>query len=461
MGKYFGTDGFRGKAGAELTADHAFKIGRFLGWYYNKIKEQRGEKANARIVIGKDTRRSCYMLEYSLVGGIAASGADAYLLHVATTPCVAFCAQKGTFECGVMISASHNAFYDNGIKLLNENGEKMEQELLDLIEAYLDGEVTAFGETYTELPAATRERVGIAVDYVAGRNRYIAHLIALGTPMNGFRIGLDLANGASSHVAKPIFEALGAEVHVINDSPDGININKNCGSTHMESLCAFVRDRGLDAGFAFDGDADRCLIVNEKGEIMDGDHVLYIAGKYLKEKGDLPHDTVVATVMSNYGLFKSLEKIGLSCAVTDVGDKYVYECMAKNGYALGGEQSGHIVFLRHATTGDGILTALMMMEILVMSGSKLSALDAGLTTYPQSLFNFRVTDKKAARNDPAVLALSEELEKALDGNGRMLLRVSGTEPLIRLLIETDREDVTAAYGAKFEALFREKGYLTE
>ncbi len=459
MGKYFGTDGFRGEAGVGLTADHAYKIGRFLGWYYEKKRKEKGEAVSARIVLGKDTRRSCYTLEYSLVAGITASGADAYLLHVATTPCVAYCAKIGTFACGVMISASHNPFYDNGIKLLNDHGEKMDEETLSLIESYLDGDLSAFSDYKDDLPMASHEKIGIAVDYAAGRKRYIQHLSALGPTMRGFRIGLDLANGAASHLAKPIFEALGAEVYVMGDDPDGLNINKDCGSTHMEALCAFVRARGLDAGFAFDGDADRCLIADEKGEILNGDHVLYIGGRYLKEKDALPKNTVVATVMSNCGLFKSLEAIGISCEKTDVGDKYVYECMKKNGYALGGEQSGHIVFLRDATTGDGILTALKMMEILVASGGLMSELSAGLVTYPQLLVNFRVTDKKAARNDPAVLALGEALERELEGNGRMLLRVSGTEPVIRLLIETDREDIASAYAEKMKALLIEKGYL--
>ncbi|MBQ2812968.1 MAG: phosphoglucosamine mutase, partial [Clostridia bacterium] len=383
MGKYFGTDGFRGEANINLTADHAYKVGRFLGWYYTQKKRRAGDNSPARIVIGKDTRRSSYMFEYTLVGGLVASGADAYLLHVTTTPCVAYISRVDSFECGIMISASHNPYYDNGIKLINGDGEKMDEETISLIEAYLDGENDLFG-VKGELPFAHKEDIGRTVDYIAGRNRYIGYLISLGMySFRGKKVGLDCANGSSWNVAKAVFDALGAETYVINASPDGTNINRDAGSTHIEGLQALVVEKGLDVGFAYDGDADRCLCVDEKGNVVDGDAILYIYGRYMKEREKLVSNTVVTTVMSNFGLYKAFDEIGIDYAKTDVGDKYVYEYMMKNGCRLGGEQSGHIIFSKYASTGDGILTSLKMMEVIMAKKAKLSELAAPFKVYPQ------------------------------------------------------------------------------
>ena len=386
MGKYFGTDGFRGEANVNLTADHAFQVGRFLGWYYTQLKRRSGSDEPARILIGKDTRRSSYMFEYSLVGGLVASGADAYLLHVTTTPSVAYVARTDSFDCGIMISASHNPYYDNGIKLINSFGEKMEESVISLIEAYLDGCLVAFGKEWTELPLAKRDQIGRTVDYVSGRNRYIGYLISLGMySFKGVKVGLDCANGASWNVAKAVFDALGAKTYVINADPDGYNINENAGSTHIEVLRRFVLDNGLDVGFAYDGDADRCLCVDEKGNIITGDHILYIYGRYMKERGKLLGNTVVTTVMSNFGLYKAFDELGIGYAKTKVGDKYVYEYMMMNGCRLGGEQSGHIIFSKYASTGDGILTSLKMMEVMMAKKMTMSQLCEGLTIYPQVL----------------------------------------------------------------------------
>ena len=386
MGKYFGTDGVRGEANVNLTADHAFQVGRFLGWYYTQLKRRSGSDEPARILIGKDTRRSSYMFEYSLVGGLVASGADAYLLHVTTTPSVAYVARTDSFDCGIMISASHNPYYDNGIKLINSFGEKMEESVISLIEAYLDGCLVAFGKEWTELPLAKRDQIGRTVDYVSGRNRYIGYLISLGMySFKGVKVGLDCANGASWNVAKAVFDALGAKTYVINADPDGYNINENAGSTHIEVLRRFVLDNGLDVGFAYDGDADRCLCVDEKGNIITGDHILYIYGRYMKERGKLLGNTVVTTVMSNFGLYKAFDELGIGYAKTKVGDKYVYEYMMMNGCRLGGEQSGHIIFSKYASTGDGILTSLKMMEVMMAKKMTMSQLCEGLTIYPQVL----------------------------------------------------------------------------
>ncbi|MBQ4534938.1 MAG: phosphoglucosamine mutase, partial [Ruminococcus sp.] len=362
MGKYFGTDGFRGTANENLTADHAFKVGRFLGWYYKEIKKQNGDSSAPRVLIGKDTRRSSYMFEYSLVGGLTASGADAYLLHVTTTPSVAYISRVDGFDCAIMISASHNPYYDNGLKLINGKGEKMEDEVIELVEAYLDGNLNVFGQEWRELPYAHDAEIGRTVDYISGRNRYIGYLISLGVySFRGKKIGLDCANGASWNIAKAVFDALGAETYVINAQPDGTNINMNAGSTHIEGLQKFVVDNGLDVGFAYDGDSDRCLCVDEKGNVINGDHILYIYGRYMKERGKLLANTVVTTVMSNFGLYKAFDEIGIGYAKTAVGDKYVYEYMKENGCRLGGEQSGHIIFSKYASTGDGILTSLKIM----------------------------------------------------------------------------------------------------
>ena len=442
MGKYFGTDGFRGEANCTLTADHAFRVGRFLGWYYCQLKRRSGSDEPARIVIGKDTRRSSYMFEYSLVGGLVASGADAYLLHVTTTPSVAYVARTDGFDCGIMISASHNPYYDNGIKLINSSGEKMDESVISLVEAYIDGHLECFGRRWEELPAAKREQIGRTVDYVSGRNRYIGYLISLGIySFKGMRVGLDCANGSSWNIAKSVFDALGAKTYVINAQPDGFNINNNAGSTHIEGLQRFVIENGLDVGFAYDGDADRCLCVDEKGEIITGDHILYICGKVMKEQGLLMGNTVVTTVMSNFGLYKAFDECGINYEKTKVGDKYVYENMMMNNYRLGGEQSGHIIFSRYASTGDGILTSLKVMEAMLAKKKTLSQLCEGFTFYPQVLKNIRVDDKAAAQNDPAVQKAIADVAAQLGSTGRILVRESGTEPVVRVMVEAESKVV--------------------
>ena len=442
MGKYFGTDGFRGEANCTLTADHAFRVGRFLGWYYCQLKRRSGSDEPARIVIGKDTRRSSYMFEYSLVGGLVASGADAYLLHVTTTPSVAYVARTDGFDCGIMISASHNPYYDNGIKLINSSGEKMDESVISLVEAYIDGQLECFGRRWEELPAAKREQIGRTVDYVSGRNRYIGYLISLGIySFKGMRVGLDCANGSSWNIAKSVFDALGAKTYVINAQPDGFNINNNAGSTHIEGLQRFVIENGLDVGFAYDGDADRCLCVDEKGEVITGDHILYICGKVMKEQGLLMGNTVVTTVMSNFGLYKAFDECGINYEKTKVGDKYVYENMMMNNYRLGGEQSGHIIFSRYASTGDGILTSLKVMEAMLAKKKTLSQLCEGFTFYPQVLKNIRVDDKAAAQNDPAVQKAIADVAAQLVSTGRILVRESGTEPVVRVMVEAESKVV--------------------
>ena len=444
MGKYFGTDGFRGEANVNLTADHAYKVGRFLGWYYNCKRPVGSERA--RILIGKDTRRSSYMFEYTLAAGITASGADAYLLHVTTTPSVAYITRMDDFDCGVMISASHNPYYDNGIKLLNSHGEKMDEETISYVESYLDGDLDLFGNHYTEIPFATRENIGRTVDYVSGRNRYIGYLISLGMySFKGVKVGLDCANGASWNIAKSVFDALGAKTYVINAEPDGTNINKDAGSTHIEHLQKFVKENGLDVGFAYDGDADRCLCVDENGDVVTGDHILYILGNYMKEKGQLDNNTVVTTVMSNFGLYKALDEKGIGYAKTAVGDKYVYEYMVQNGCRVGGEQSGHIIVSQYATTGDGILTSLKIMEVMRAKKRTLSQLCEGLTIYPQVLKNVRVHSKPEAQNDAAVQAAVAAVAEALGDTGRILVRESGTEPVIRVMVEAPTKDQCQKY----------------
>ena len=442
MGKYFGTDGFRGEANVNLTADHAYKVGRFLGWYYGELKRRSGNTEAPRIVIGKDTRRSSYMFEYTLVAGLTASGADAYLLHVTTTPSVAYVTKVDEFDCGIMISASHNPYYDNGIKLLNSHGEKMDEETIALVEAYIDGKLELFGQKWQELPYGTRDKVGCTVDYVSGRNRYIGYLISLGLfSFKGVKVGLDCANGASWNIAKSVFDALGAKTYVINAEPDGTNINNNAGSTHIEVLQKFVVENGLDVGFAYDGDADRCLCVAENGQIISGDHILYILGQYMQSRGQLDNNTVVTTVMSNFGLYKALEESGIDYAKTAVGDKYVYEYMVNNGCRLGGEQSGHIIISKYATTGDGILTSLKMMEVMLAKKKKMSQLCEGLTIYPQVLKSVRVKSKPEAQNDPAVQAAVKAVADRLGDSGRILVRESGTEPVIRVMVEASSKAV--------------------
>ena len=459
MGKYFGTDGFRGEANVNLTADHAFKVGRFLGWYYTQLKRRSGSDEPAKIVIGKDTRRSSYMFEYSLVGGLVASGADTYLLHVTTTPSVAYVVRTESFDCGIMISASHNPFYDNGIKLINSFGEKMDESVIALVEAYLDGELEAFGRRWVELPLATKERIGRTVDYVAGRNRYIGYLISLGIySFKGIKVGLDCANGSVWNIAKSVFDALGAKTYVINNEPDGYNINEGAGSTHIEVLQRFVVENGLDVGFAYDGDADRCLCVDEKGNIITGDHILYIYGKYLKERGKLTGNTVVTTVMSNFGLYKAFDELGIDYAKTAVGDKYVYEYMMMNGCRLGGEQSGHIIFSKYASTGDGILTSLKMMEAMMAKKKTMSQLCEGLTIYPQVLVNVKVADKAAAQADPDVQAAVAAVAAKLGDTGRILVRESGTEPKIRVMVEAESMDTCRECVDSVVDVIKRKGY---
>lgn len=427
--KYFGTDGFRGRANEGLNVDHAYKIGRFIGWYYGAKQARK-----ARIIIGKDTRRSSYMFESALVSGLVASGADAYMLHVIPTPGVSYEVVDGAFDCGVMITASHNPFTDNGIKLVNKDGYKMDEDVLEQVEAYIDGEF--------DVPLAMGDSIGRTVDYMQGRNRYISSLIAsCGFSLQGLKIGLDCANGAASSVARPVFDALGAETHVINNAPNGLNINVDCGSTHIDQLQRFVVQNGLDVGFAYDGDADRCLAVDERGHVVDGDLILYVCGTYLNKYGRLAKQTVVTTVMSNFGLFKAFDDAGLSYEKTSVGDKYVYACMNENEYSLGGEQSGHIIFGDLAKTGDGILTSLRIMEVLRAEREKLSELTRPVTLYPQQLVNVRVTDKEAAMQSPKVNDAVAAAEKFLEGNGRVLVRASGTEPLVRVLAEAPTDEL--------------------
>ncbi len=436
MGKYFGTDGFRGEANVAVTAEHAFKIGRFLGWYLNeKTKRERGERA--KIVIGKDTRRSGYMFGYALAGGIVSSGADAYLLHVTTTPSVAYVVRLDGFDCGIMISASHNPFYDNGIKLFNSAGEKMDEETIEKIEAYLD-------DPTAELPYATQADIGRTVDFVAGRNRYVGYLISLGLySFKGIKVGLDAANGSAWNIAKSVFDALGATTYLMGADPDGVNVNKGVGSTHIEALQAFVKEKGLDVGFAYDGDADRCLCVDENGALVDGDQIIYLYARYMKERGKLVGNTVVTTIMSNYGLYKALDELGIAYEKTAVGDKYVYERMAEKGYILGGEQSGHIIFSKYATTGDGILTSLKVMQAMIDKKMPLSKLAGQMKVYPQVLKNVRVKDKAAARADEGVQAAVRKAEQRLQGTGRILVRESGTEPVIRVMAEAEEQSVCA------------------
>ena len=459
MGKYFGTDGFRGEANVDLTADHAYDVGRFLGWYFTQLRRREGREGPARIVIGKDTRRSSYMFEYILVGGLVASGADAYLLHVTTTPSVAFVTRTEDFDCGIMISASHNPYHDNGIKLINSLGEKMDECVIALIEAYLDGALTAFGQEWPELPLARREQIGRTVDHVSGRNRYIGHLISMGQySFKGKKVGLDCANGASWNIARSVFDALGAKTFVINADPDGCNINREAGSTHIEGLRRFVLDNQLDVGFAYDGDADRCLCVDEKGNVLSGDHILYIYGRYMKERGKLLMNTVVTTVMSNFGLYRAFDELGIDYARTAVGDKYVYEYMMKSGCRLGGEQSGHIIFSKYASTGDGILTSLKLMEVMMARKQPLSELHADLTIYPQVLENVRVTDKAAAQADPDVQAAVAAAAADLGDSGRILVRESGTEPLVRVMVEAETEEQCRKFVDSVVDTIRKKGY---
>ena len=448
MGKYFGTDGFRGEANKKLTVEHAFKVGRFLGWYY-------GQDYKARIVIGKDTRRSSYMFEYALAAGLTASGADAFLLHVTTTPSVSYVVRTEDFDCGIMISASHNPYYDNGIKIISGSGKKIESEVEEKIEAYIDGEIP-------ELPLATGENIGRTVDYVAGRNRYIGHLISMATrSFKNTKVGLDCSNGSASSIAKSVFDALGAKTYVIHNEPDGTNINRECGSTHIEEMQRFVLEKGLDVGFAFDGDADRCIAVDENGRVVDGDLILYICGKYLKEEGKLTNNTVVTTIMSNLGLYKAFDREGIGYEKTAVGDKYVYANMCANGHCLGGEQSGHIIFSKYATTGDGILTALMIMGVMMDKKVSLGTLASEVKIYPQVLKNVRVSDKAAVKDNAAVSAAIEKVTAELGENGRILVRESGTEPVIRVMVEAETNESCENYVNEVIRVMKEENLTKE
>lgn len=446
MGKYFGTDGFRGEANIDLTVEHAYKVGRFLGHYYSKDHK-------ARVVIGKDTRRSSYMFEYALVSGLTASGADVYLLHVTSTPSISYAVRSENFDCGIMISASHNPYYDNGIKIINGNGYKLEKEVEDLIEGYIDSKEDS-------IPLATRENIGKTTDYAIGRNRYIGYLISLATrSFKDIKVGLDCANGSAFTIAKGVFDTLGAKTYTIHNEPNGTNINENCGSTHMEALQQFVIENGLDVGFAYDGDADRCLAVDDKGNIIDGDLILYVCGLYMKEHGELNNNTIVTTIMSNIGLYLALDEKGVSYEKTDVGDKYVYENMVKNGHTIGGETSGHIIFSKHATTGDGILTSLKIMEVMLEKKSKLSDLVKEVSIFPQLLKNIRVHNKKAAREDKEVIEVINEVTEELGKEGRILVRESGTEPVIRVMVEAKSDELCKKYVDKVVDVLYQQGHV--
>ena len=449
MGKYFGTDGFRGEANVTLTVEHAYKVGRFLGWYYGQ--KTPGEKC--RIVIGKDTRRSSYMFEYSLVAGLTASGADVYLLHVTTTPSVSYVVRTEDFHCGIMISASHNPYYDNGIKVINEKGEKLEESVIEKIESYLDGESG-------EIPFATKENIGRTVDFAAGRNRYIGYLISIATrSFKNMKVALDCANGSASAIAKNVFDALGAETHVISNEPNGLNINTDCGSTHIHVLQDFVKKNHLDVGFAYDGDADRCIAVDENGEVVDGDRIMYVCGKYMKEQGSLVNNTIVTTIMSNFGLYKALDREGIAYEKTAVGDKYVYENMSANGHCLGGEQSGHIIFSKNATTGDGILTSLKVMEAMLEKKQSLGKLASEVEIFPQVLKNVKVKDKKAAQDDAAVQAEVAKVTESLGDDGRILLRQSGTEPVVRVMVEAPSLEICEKYVDQVIQVMKTQGHV--
>jgi len=458
--KYFGTDGFRGEANITLTSLQAYKVGRFLGWYYSSSLSGCNKAGyRPRIVIGKDTRRSSYMLEYSIVAGITASGADAYMLHVTTTPSVSYVTRMDEFDCGIMITASHNPFYDNGIKVINRYGEKLDDNTTALIEAYLDGDLASLGVTESDLPLACKEKIGCIVDYVSGRNRYVGYLISVASnSYKKLRIGLDCANGASWSIASSVFSALGAQVTVIGNEPDGLNVNEGCGSTHIENLCRLVKEQHLDMGFAFDGDCDRCIAVDEKGEVVDGDAMLYILGKRLMRRDMLNSNTVVATIMSNSGLINSLNEVGIKCAQTTVGDRFVYECMQNNDYCLGGEQSGHIILKKYATTGDGLLTAIMLTEEVCDSKSTLAKLKEPVKLYPQLTVNLRVKDKGAVLSDEAVLEAKDKVEALINGKGRALLRQSGTEPVIRVMIESESEEQCREYCDIIASVIKERGH---
>ena len=461
--KYFGTDGFRGESNVNLTSDQAYKVGRFLGWYFSKLLMDNGKfNVKPRVVIGKDTRRSSYMLEYSIVAGLTSSGADVYMLHVTTTPSVSYVTNQDGFDFGIMITASHNQYYDNGIKIINCFGEKIDDDTTRLIEDYLDGNMSAIGVSGSDIPFAVRDKIGCIIDYASGRNRYIAYLISLAShSYKNLRIGLDCANGASWMIAKAVFSALGAQTEVIGVEPNGLNINKDCGSTNIKRLQSLVKEKHLDLGFAFDGDADRCIAVDDKGEVVDGDKILYILANRFKSRGMLNKNTVVSTVMSNSGFIASLEKIGIKNVQTTVGDRYVYKCMQDNDYSLGGESSGHVILKKYATTGDGILTAIMLTEELCDSKLSFSKLHEKVTFYPQCLVNLRVKNKTAVMQDECVKEKVKEIEKQINGKGRVLLRESGTEPLIRIMVECENEKLCNLYTEQIAEVITNRGYINE
>lgn len=461
--KYFGTDGFRGEANVNLTSMQAYKVGRFLGWYYSSpLSGCTKPGYKPRIVIGKDTRRSSYMLEYSIVAGITASGADAYMLHVTTTPSISYVTRQDEFDCGIMITASHNPFYDNGIKVINKYGEKLDDQTTALIEAYIDGNLSVLGVQDKDLPLAHRDRIGRIIDHVSGRNRYVGYLISVASnSYKNLRIGLDCANGASWMIAKSVFDALGAQTVIIGAQPDGLNVNNSCGSTHVEKLCDLVKEHHLDVGFAFDGDCDRCIAVDENGNVVDGDGMMYVLANRLMNKGMLNDNTVVATIMSNSGFFASLKKKGIDCKQTKVGDRFVYEEMQANNYSIGGEQSGHIILKKYATTGDGILTAIMIAEEMCDRKLSLSALLEGLMVYPQHVVNVRVKDKNAVVDDKDVIKKLNEVEKLINGNGRALLRQSGTEPVIRIMIEATTQVLCEEYADMIVKVVKDNGHCAE
>ncbi|MBQ8326603.1 MAG: phosphoglucosamine mutase [Lachnospiraceae bacterium] len=461
--KYFGTDGFRGEANVTLTSMQAYRVGRFLGWYYSsKLSGCTKPGYRPRIVIGKDTRRSSYMLEYSIVAGITASGADAYMLHVITTPGVSYVTRKDEFDCGIMITASHNPYYDNGIKIINAYGEKLDDATTALIEAYIDGDLPALGVMGEDLPLAQKAKIGCIHDYSAGRNRYIGYLVSLASnSYKKLKIGLDCANGAAWNIAGAVFSALGAQIQVIGDEPDGLNVNEGCGSTHLDKLKQLVKEKHLDLGFAFDGDADRCIAVDENGNEIDGDAMIYILGKRMKMRGTLNENTVVTTVMANSGFVASLEAIGIKCVQTKVGDRFVYECMQNNNYAIGGEPTGHIIMKKYATTGDGILTAILLAEEICDSKTSLAKLAEPIQFYPQYLQNVRVKDKNAVLADAGVLKIKEEVEKCINKKGRVLLRQSGTESVIRVMVESETREKCVEYVNMIVKAMSEGGHCVE
>ncbi|MCM3716088.1 phosphoglucosamine mutase [Halalkalibacter oceani] len=432
MGNYFGTDGVRGVANTELTPELAFKLGRMGGYVLTKHTEK------PRVIIGRDTRISGEMLESALIAGLLSIGAEVMRLGVISTPGVAFLTKALSANAGVMISASHNPVPDNGIKFFGPDGFKLLDEQEQEIERYLDSE--------DELPRPTGGALGQVSDYYEGGQKYLQFLKqTVQEDFSGIHIALDCAHGSASSLAPHLFADLEADISTMGTAPNGVNINDGCGSTHPEALSTFVLERGAQIGLAFDGDADRLIAVDEKGQIVDGDKIMFICAKYMKEQGWLKHGTVVSTVMSNLGFYKALEEEGIIAKQTAVGDRYVMEEMRKGGYNLGGEQSGHIIFLDHITTGDGLLSALQLVNIMKMTNKPLSELAAQMQTYPQKLVNIRVSDKHAVSENEAVKAAIDKVEDDMNGEGRVLVRPSGTEPLVRVMVEAQSEELCDRY----------------